>query len=59
MQCGDIVFVEGKLESVRGRFTEVNYNFRIKLSDYKRVIVVADTNVIGQFCITGSHFVTL
>ena len=58
LQCGDIVFVEGKLEGVRGRVTEVNYNFKIKLSDYKRVIAVADTNVTGQFYMAGSHFVT-
>jgi hypothetical protein len=58
LQCGDLVFVEGKLEGVRGRVTEVNYNFKIKLADYKRVIAVADTNVEGEFCIAGSHFVT-
>ena len=58
LQCGDIVFVEGKLEGVRGRVMEVNYNFKIKLSDYKRVIALADTNVTGQFYMAGSHFVT-
>ena len=30
LKCGDIVFVEGKLEGIRGRVTEVNYNFKIK-----------------------------
>ena len=40
---GDLVYVEGKLEGVRGRVVEVSYNFRIKLADYKRVIAVADT----------------
>ena len=39
---GDLVYVEGKLEGVRGRVVEVSYNFRIKLADYKRVIAVAD-----------------
>ena len=58
LKCGDIVFVEGKLEGIRGRVTEVNYNFKIKLSDYKRVISVADTNVKGEFYMAGSHFVT-
>ena len=51
---GDLVYVDGKL----GRVTEVNYNFKIKVSDYKRVIAVVDTNVKGQFFMAGSHFVT-
>lgn len=55
---GDMVYVDGKLEGVRGRVTEVNYNFKIKVSDYKRVIAVVDTNVHGQFFMAGSHFVT-
>lgn len=55
---GDMVFVDGKLEGLRGRVTEVNYNFKIKISDYKRVIAVVDTNVSGQFYMAGSHFVT-
>ena len=55
---GDMVYVDGKLEGMRGRVTEVNYNFKIKVSDYKRVIAVADTAVHGQFHMAGSHFVT-
>lgn len=55
---GDIVYVDGKLEGMQGRVVEVNYNFKIKLSDYKRVIAVVDTNVHGQFYMAGSHFVT-
>jgi hypothetical protein len=55
---GDIVYVDGKLEGMRGRVTEVNYNFKIKVADYKRVIAVADTTVSGQFFMAGSHFVT-
>lgn len=58
LKCGDMVFVEGKPEGLRGRVTEVNYNFKIKLSDYKRVIAVVDTNVNGEFYMAGSHFVT-
>lgn len=57
LKRGDIVFVEGKLESLRGRVVDVAYNFKIKLSDYKRVISVADTNVQGEFFFAGSHFV--
>ncbi len=55
---GDIVFVEGKLEGKRGRVEEVSYNFKIKVSDYKRVIAVADTEVHGRFHMAGSHVVS-
>lgn len=58
LHCGDMVYVEGKLEGQRGRVTEVNYNFRIRISDYKRVIAVADTAVSGQFFMAGSHLIT-
>ena len=58
LQRGDMVYVDGKLEGMRGRVTEVNYNFKIKLSDYKRVIAVVDTDVKGQFFMAGSHFIT-
>ena len=55
---GDLVFVDGKLEGLRGRVVDVTYNFKIKLSDYKRVIAVADTKVSGEFFLAGSHFVS-
>lgn len=58
LHYGDLVYVEGNMEGKQGRVTEVNYNFKIKLSDYKRVVAVADTNVKGQFHFAGSHFVT-
>ncbi len=59
LKRGDIVYVEGKLEGMRGRVVKINYNFKIKLSDYKRVIGVADTDVIGEFHLAGSHFITI
>lgn len=55
---GDMVYVDGKLEGKLGRVVEVNYNFKIKLSEYKRVIAVVDTSVHGQFIMAGTHFVT-
>ena len=58
LQRGDLVFVDGKLEGLRGRVVDVSYNFKIKLSDYKRVIAVADTKVSGEFHLAGSHFVS-
>lgn len=54
---GDWVYVEGKLEGERGRVTKVNYGFKIKLSDYKRVIAVVDTSVKGELFLAGSHLV--
>lgn len=48
LKCGDIVFVEGKLEGLRGRVVDVAYNFKIKLSDYKKVVSVADTKCAGR-----------
>ena len=59
LKRGDIVYVEGKLEGKRGRVMDINYNFKIKLSDYKRVIGVADTDIIGEFHLAGSHFITI
>lgn len=58
LHCGDIVYVDGKLAGKRGRVTDVNYNFKIKLSDYKRVIAVVDTDVRGRFYMTLGHFIS-
>ena len=55
---GDLVYVDGKLEGIRGRVVEVSYNFKIKLADYKRVVAVVDTDVHGKFYMAGSHFVS-
>ena len=55
---GDMVYVDGKLEGLRGRVVEVNYNFKVRLSDYKKVIAVMDTTVHGQFVMAGGHFMT-
>ena len=58
LHTGDKVYVEGKYEGVPGRVTEVSYNFKIKLADYKKVIALVDTEVKGQFYMAGSHFIT-
>ena len=58
LQVGDIVYVDGKLEGLRGRVTAVNYSFKIKLSDYKRVVAVADTHISGELRMAGSHLVS-
>ena len=57
LHVGDIVYVEGKLEGQRGRVLAVNYNFKIKLSEYKRVIALVDTHVSGRLFFAGSDLV--
>ena len=52
------VYVDGKLEGQRGRVVEVCYNFKIKVSDYQRIIAVADPRVQGIFLLAGDHFIT-
>lgn len=58
LRRGDLVYVDGKLEGLRGRVVDVAYNFKIKLSKYQRVIALVDTEVHGTFYLAGSHFVT-
>lgn len=58
LKSGDCVYVSGKLEGVRGQVTDINYNFKIKLSHYQRVIAVVDMAISGQLSMVGSHFVT-
>lgn len=57
LHCGDFVYVDGKLEGLRGRVVDVSYTFKIKLSDYKRIIGKADIDVKGELFAVGSHFV--
>ena len=40
LKPGDQVYVDGKMEGLLGQVMEVNYNFKIKISDYKKVIAV-------------------
>lgn len=54
----DFVYVEGKLEGYRGQVTEVNYSFKIKLSEYKKVVAVIDTDVKGDLYLAGAHLVS-
>lgn len=55
---GDLVYVSGQLAGQRGRVVEVDYNFRIRLADYQRVIGVADTAVHGTFYTLGAYVFT-
>lgn len=56
---GDLVYVSGKLARQRGQVVAVDYNFRIRLADYERVIGAADRNVRGTFYALGAHLVAL
>lgn len=58
LRPGDIVFVDGKLAGLRGRVTAVSTHFKVKVEDYKRVIGLADTRVIGQFYQANAHLIT-
>lgn len=58
LKVGDLVYVDGKLEGQLGHVVDISYNFKIKISDYRKVVAVVDTKVHGQFHMAGSHFVT-
>ena len=45
------------MTKVQGIYLDISRSFKIKLSDYKRVIAVADTNVKGEFYLGGSHLI--
>ena len=56
LKPGDRVYVEGSREGQQGRVASVSYNFKIKLSDYKKVITLVDTRISGSLYMAGSHF---
>ena len=73
LHCGDMVYVDGKLEGLRGRVTEVNYNFKIKVSELLLYLDALELSghteerpyfykgvscVHAQFFMAASHFVT-
>lgn len=58
LRPGDLVFVDGKLAGIRGQVTKVSCNFKIRRSDYQRVIAAADREVHGKFIGIGSYFLT-
>ena len=48
LEVGDTVFVEGHYAGYQGRVVEVSTTFKIKKSEYKKVIAVADTEISGE-----------
>ena len=59
LKVGDLVFVEGAFEGLRGRVTEVCYTFRIKKSEYKKVISVVQTEIFGEVTIAGGSIIAI
>ena len=58
LRRGDIVYVDGKLAGLQGRVVDVSLRFKIRISDYRRVIGLADTEVHGTFQPAGSYLLT-
>lgn len=58
LHVGDLVFVEGKYEGRLGRVEKISTNFSVDLDSYKKVVGVADTDVVGSFKPIEGHFIT-
>ena len=56
---GDRVFVEGSLAGFWGVVKEVSYTFKIKRSEYKKVIAVADMSISGEVFIAGDSMIAI
>lgn len=49
-------YLGGKVEGLLGFITEVSYCFKIRLSEYKRVIYRVDTEIRGKLYLLGDFF---
>ncbi len=58
LKKGDLVFVEGNLYDTIGEVKEISYSFKIKLSNYKRIRAVLDTNISGEFFSDKNYYIT-
>ena len=58
LRTGDLVYVDGELKGIPGRVEEICLNFKIRPSEYKRIVAVADTEVRGELYIAGNRFVS-
>lgn len=57
IRVGDGVYVDGKLSGHLGVVTCVNYNFKIDVNRYQRIISVVDTHVSGTLQIMDSYLI--
>ncbi len=55
---GDLVYVDGKLAGHQGQVVDVVYSFKIKLSDYQRVIALVDTDIRGELCFSERYMLS-
>jgi len=55
LKKGDYVYVEGKLEGKQGKVIDIKHTFKVNLSDYKKVIAVADTDICGELYHAGKY----
>lgn len=58
LECGDVVYVDGKLERLRGEVVNVSYTFKINLSVYKKVIAAFRPQFRGDFYAEGNYMVS-
>ena len=58
VHIGDLVFVEGKYEGKLGKVEKISTNFNVDLDEYKKVIGVADTHVVGSFKPLNGYFIS-
>ncbi len=56
LHIGDKVYVSGKLSGCIGTVVEVDYNFKINLNKYQKVIGIVDTRVKGSFYSYGNNY---
>lgn len=56
LKVSDLCFVSGKLEGCIGTVVSLCFSFKIKPSDYEKVISVADTQVSGKFVFANNMF---
>lgn len=58
LKVGDLVYVDGEKKNRLGRVSEVSHGFKIRRSEYQRVLCVVDREVRGRFFLSPSHLLT-
>ncbi len=56
LRVGDKVYVSGKLSGNIGTVVDIDYNFKINLDKYQKVIGIVDTSVKGSFYSLGDDY---
>jgi SWIM zinc finger domain protein len=58
LNCGDVVYVSGKLSGTAGIVVEVTTKFRIHTSDYEKVLSCLDLTIHGSFVSVADKMVS-